>query len=616
MTTFAQELITPFALDTTNNLTSLLLGDGVGIFISDDNLTTVTNVVDGSAGVATDITNNERGVASGDYRIGFDYSSRTAQEQTELDTDPYQLFRTDEDEILDYGLTFNGVDQYVTFDPTNIGATIGDYVEIDCTVPPDPDTLISTVSGFKNQIGWRENIDANLIYARFGTNTYVELALAKPATGTRVKLRLERPDLTSWDLYSDDVYVGNMLASANFNANCLGGSGLTFYTAHTYYGLKVKRAGVITDLLDFNRTQGSVAPNLIGDVNGTLFNFPTDDGYVIENGEITGYALNDVAQTITLAMTGAYTGTITYSDDTTAAISGSGNHVLDGTTPIVIKKVIATDAVNSFDWDFTTGDVDQIIELLQGSDAATPAKTSGWMPIIDTQVYTIGVANADYSTLAAFVTAQNNQTTVFVDGLVTSDLVISGAEELKLFGGGVRLRGDITFEGDHNVVRKLTGGLSVKGLDATNPNIFIEDLYIENTTSPAFSRDTNQQGNIFIERVALSSTTVNTVAGALPGLGTVTLKDCLVFGSERYGVLGSATYPEGTIVLDSIVTGCNTLGSRASVRYANAINTIVDDVNGAFEDVTGSNNISSDASATTAGIGTGNVDFTGAFIDG
>ena len=46
MTTFAQELITPFALDTTNNLTSLLLGDGVGIFISDDNLTTVTNVVD------------------------------------------------------------------------------------------------------------------------------------------------------------------------------------------------------------------------------------------------------------------------------------------------------------------------------------------------------------------------------------------------------------------------------------------------------------------------------------------------------------------------------------------------------------------------------------------
>jgi hypothetical protein len=158
---------------------------------------------------------------------------------------------------------------------------------------------------------------------------------------------------------------------------------------------------------DFNRTQGVAVPELLNGQDGTLVGFPTDSGYVRElsSNEIIGYALNAAGQTITLPMVGAYTGIVTYSDTTTAAISGSDNHVLDGTTPVVITKVIATDTVGSFDWDFTTGDIDTIPDLIGGNHATiVNAKTSGWMPIFDTQVFT----SQDYPLLSSMVTGESD----------------------------------------------------------------------------------------------------------------------------------------------------------------------------------------------------------------
>jgi hypothetical protein len=56
-------------------------------------------------------------------------------------------------------------------------------------------------------------------------------------------------------------------------------------------------------------------------------------------------------------------------------------------------------------FDFTTGDVNQWINTLDGTDLTiTNPKTSGWMPLVDTQVFT----GIDYPLLSSLVTAESN----------------------------------------------------------------------------------------------------------------------------------------------------------------------------------------------------------------
>jgi len=110
--TWPSELDQPYSLDYTNPFVQSLLALGVQVYISDDSLSTVTCVNDGSAGTSADITNNEQGTDLGNYRVGFDTSGLTAQEQADLDANPYQLFQTQEDVLDEHYLNLNGVDQY------------------------------------------------------------------------------------------------------------------------------------------------------------------------------------------------------------------------------------------------------------------------------------------------------------------------------------------------------------------------------------------------------------------------------------------------------------------------------------------------------------------------
>lgn len=127
MATFAGELVQPYKLDTTNAYTTMLLDAGVSVFISDDNLTTVTNVLTGVAGTPTDITNNEQGVPQGDYRIGYDTSGLSAQAQTDLDADPYQIFQTAEAQSLENKIV-TATGSYITDD--QLGDIRGSTVKI------------------------------------------------------------------------------------------------------------------------------------------------------------------------------------------------------------------------------------------------------------------------------------------------------------------------------------------------------------------------------------------------------------------------------------------------------------------------------------------------------
>lgn len=116
--TFPSEVISPAVLDNENPHVITLVGLGVGIFLTTDNLTTVTNIVDGSVGVATDITDNELGELSNGYRMGADISGLTVEAQADISTNPYQLFQTQEDKQEDYGLKLTTASEQLIIDFT------------------------------------------------------------------------------------------------------------------------------------------------------------------------------------------------------------------------------------------------------------------------------------------------------------------------------------------------------------------------------------------------------------------------------------------------------------------------------------------------------------------
>lgn len=128
---FPQELVTPYELDWGNPLVSALTSNGADIFITDDNLATVTNVTYDTGGTSTDITDNEQGVELDGYRVGVDTSSLTAQQQSDIDDNPYQLFKTEETKRDEYCISLTTGSEQISLPFT--GAFTGELLLDDDT---------------------------------------------------------------------------------------------------------------------------------------------------------------------------------------------------------------------------------------------------------------------------------------------------------------------------------------------------------------------------------------------------------------------------------------------------------------------------------------------------
>jgi hypothetical protein len=339
----------------------------------------------------------------------------TSEEVDSLADKPYSLIKSYEAVapiLVDYGLKLpaNGSRAQVAL---NYPAPANVFFELDITIYSASTEYPSVQFGLFH--------DANSNY-RFGlsfTNqNYIRVQCRDSAisfggawsAGERMTLRIERKgqaspnDWASGEFYKNGSKLGNVTSGKptfTFNDLRIAHDNDVSCLVHSF---RYEDDNGNIHNWDCNQTQGSEIPDLIGNKNAVTVSITYNSSYIVENNEIVGYKLTSSAETITLTMSGAFEGVITYSDNSTVAISGSGNYVLDGTTPIIIAKVTATDTASSFDWDFTTGDSNQIIETLQYNHAATPSKTSGWMPIVDTQAFTA----QDYPLLSSFVTAESN----------------------------------------------------------------------------------------------------------------------------------------------------------------------------------------------------------------
>lgn len=163
----------------------------------------------------------------------------------------------------------------------------------------------------------------------------------------------------------------------------------------------------------FNKTKGDTVTDHINGAVATLVNFPVDSGYVRGvDGNVGGYQLG--TDIITVTLSGAYSGIITYMDGSTLDVSGSGNYVFDIAHILPVKEFNVTDTLSTYHYDFTTGDKDQIIETISNNHATiTSASTSKWQPVVIKDIFTIGTGK-DYPSPQEFKDARKSVLTVQV----------------------------------------------------------------------------------------------------------------------------------------------------------------------------------------------------------
>lgn len=167
------------------------------------------------------------------------------------------------------------------------------------------------------------------------------------------------------------------------------------------------------EYFSFNKTKGDTVTSETSNNIATLVNFPVDSGYVRGvAGNVGGYQLG--TDIITVTLSGAYSGIITYMDGSTLDVSGSGNYVFDSAHILPVKEFNVTDTLSTYQYDFTTGDKDQIIETISNNHATiTSASTSKWQPVVIKDIFTIGTGK-DYPSPQEFKDARKSVLTVQV----------------------------------------------------------------------------------------------------------------------------------------------------------------------------------------------------------
>lgn len=392
-------------------------------------------------------------------------------------------------------------------------------------------------------------------------------------------------------------------------------SGSGNYSVNGQVVKHIKKIEIIDDngmqFIDCNRTTGDPV-NLTGDATIALSSLPIESGYVTESGEIVGYALNDASHTISYPLVGAWSGTITYSDDTTTAPNGSGTYVLDGTSAITIKHFTVADSNGTQEYDHTTGDVDSIPNISGSNHATITAKTSGWMPIIERQVFTIAASGADYTTPGAMMNNTQNQPDNLPVGIISG--VVAGGSMTETSRGtnsthpnGIELIAtpEQYFNGDINAtLAGITGGVYTR----------LTKMVLKGLSMPSGVRPEQwEPHNWLIERCLFNIPNGGANAGIdFRGGGSTIVKQSMVINATRSGFFGEST----DIYLDCIAISCNTSNYEYAQGFegeATCIDCIsYNNLNGDYDGTLDlSNCVSSDATGSIP-----NVDFTGAFFDG
>jgi hypothetical protein len=607
-------------INTENPLASELIFNGVGIYFSDDNLVTVINIVDGSAGIATDITNNLLGEVSGDYSVGADISSLTIDQQLQINDNPYQLFKTNETVEQEYALVFkNDSTQGV-----EIGGLSGTNGSVYLTLAEDfvggsgKEYLLDT----RRSIGGLTATGGDVV-AKIDGAWY---------TGGVTSITINGVVSVAADI--DNTSKGDVIGLHGVNFDISGGA----IIIGTRYSLTNGRTETlklsvlrITDaslsrFWDFNQTRGDYVEDHYNGAIATLVGFGADSGYLRDDitGQLAGYQFGTA--TAPLPLVGAYTGLITYTDDTTLAISGSGAYLVNTG---IIASITVTDTTGDLSFDCTTGDQGKIVETIQGKHAViSNDSVVKWQPIIPVEIFTVGSGvQYDYTLVKDFLNSVSDTSYIY-RGMVygqTLDVFSSSVMTSQGVSATNRLKveviaGDNYFDG--------SGVNENYHLDAFN---FYVRRYVDLKIKGIRGRKVTLQGYGAQNNKYLVDSCMMTALGAANlftnQLGTNTallIKDSYLEGYRTTLISNSSTTGDLKVV-NSVVKNCSGYGGLGYniYKHVNVMNSLVFNqgttswggTKRAFEPLTeGHNNISDDNTAVDTGIGT-QADMTSWFDD-
>lgn len=247
-----------------------------------------------------------------------------------------------------------------------------------------------------------------------GAGTQTTSTATLYGVGERVKLRLELVENTAEvKIYKNLTLIDTLFVAYPSSMDRVGArfsidGNLTLHVLDIY-----ESNGSLARSLDFKTDYGisgqykDLVTNITYNAKNTSLTYFYYDYYGY--GEVGGYLFNGTT-TATLPLVGAYTGTITFIDSTTLAISGSDNYIVDSGHKIAVKSIEVTDTVSTFFYDFTTGDSDQIIETINGNHAdITNSSTVKWQPVLPVDISTVGSGvKWDYQLIKTFLDAVKN----------------------------------------------------------------------------------------------------------------------------------------------------------------------------------------------------------------
>lgn len=324
------------------------INEWVNLGFTFDNTTDLSSHFFNGVKTVADVNIGTRGWNSGDVCFGgvvvgtgknsdaqYEYflvadSVLTDAEIISLQADPYQLFRTSEDVVRDYGLTFDGLGNYLTFEATQEGSTSFD-LEFEWTptsLAESFDPLFSSDTSDSNTrhgVFQKSDNELEVSFIIGGARTVVNTTGAALSVGTRKNLRVSY-DGSSLSVFIDGAPVGSVAASGTVSAT--GGGIDTIGKNSTNYGnfqLHFFRFTFGTDnrYYDCNVANNQqYVPELIQGKHGTMVGFPAPSGYVRELDSHGGVEFDGtqraVAGSITLPATwrvDAYVTTGTLAND-------------------------------------------------------------------------------------------------------------------------------------------------------------------------------------------------------------------------------------------------------------------------------------------------------------